>query len=92
MAKAKVITEPVKKVPATKAKTVAKPTFAKPGQKFETPKKTDSLYRFYTSTLVQKNGNSVMALKWCVEHGVFAPKHSAKYEAMLKMAQLSLKK
>jgi len=86
MAKAKVITEPVKKVPKVK------PTFTKAGQKFQTPKKSDSLYRFYTSTLVQKNGNSVMALKWCVEHGVFAPKHSAKYEAMLKMAQLSLKK
>ena len=65
-------------------------TDPKPGQKYETPSKSDSLYRFYVSLLKQKH--SPMATKWCLEHGVFSAKKAAQIDAMLKMEKLCVKK
>lgn len=47
-----------------------KEVFSKPGQKYKTPLKTDSLYKFYTS-LHKQNKKSKMAIDWCIKHGVF---------------------
>jgi len=61
------------KVIRKSSKGVAKKAFSKPGQRYETPKETDALYRFYYSLLKQKP-DSHMAIKWCLEHGVFSCK------------------
>ena len=60
----------------------------KPGQKYETPPKTDPLYRFYVSLMKQKQ--SAMATKWCLEHGVFSEKKATQIDAMLKMEKLAV--
>ena len=65
-------------------------TDPKPGQKYETPKKSDPLYRFYVSLLKQKH--SPMATKWCLERGVFSAKKAAQIEAMLNLEKLSIVK
>jgi hypothetical protein len=67
-----------------------KATFDKSGQKYETPIKTDPLYRFYTSLYKQSKHASPMAIKWCLEHGVFTKPKSALYDAQLKMAKMAI--
>lgn len=54
----------------------------KPGQKYVTPHSSDSLYKFYTS-LHQQNKKSPMAIKWCIEHGVFRRDKAARLNASL---------
>jgi hypothetical protein len=65
-----------------------KQLFPKAGQKKITPPETDGLYRFYTS-LHKQNKKSVMAMKWCLEHGVFTKAKAEK--AMLQMQMQKLK-
>lgn len=67
-----------------------KQVFLKPGQKYATPPKNDSLYKFYTSLFKQKKNASPMALKWCYEHGVFSKKTATDIELMLKMKKLTI--
>lgn len=43
--------------------------YSKLGQTKDTPPENDSLRRFYTSLLEQKP-ESLMAKKWCIEHGL----------------------
>jgi hypothetical protein len=64
--------------------------YEKPGQKRPTPPITDPLYRFYTSTLKQKK-DSPMAIKWCLEHGVFSKEKAARYMMVLEMKDLGIK-
>lgn len=54
-----------------------KKVFEKPGQKKDTPDPEDPLYKFYTS-LLKQNGDSKMALKWCMEHGVLSEQKALK--------------
>lgn len=63
----------------------------KPGQKYPTPQKNDSLYRFYKSLFKQKKGGSTMAAKWCLEHGLFSHASAANMEAMLKLQNMKIK-
>jgi hypothetical protein len=57
--------------------TKVKSKFEKHGQKYTTPSKSEGLFVFYTSLLNQRP-DSKMALKWCVEHGVFSDtKHTS---------------
>lgn len=63
----------------------------KPGQKYEKPVESDPLLKFYKSTLKQKKGNSQMALKWCLEHGVLSTKKATEVDAMFKMQKLAIK-
>jgi hypothetical protein len=63
----------------------------KPGQKYKTPAQNDSLCKFYTS-LYKQNKKSTMAMKWCLEHGLFKEKKAAEIEIILKMEKLALKK
>lgn len=60
----------------------------KPGQKYATPPKTDPLYRFYKSLFHQKK--SPMAIKWCLEHGLFTRETASIVEATLKMDNLKI--
>lgn len=64
--------------------------FKLPGQKRQTPPETDPLYRFYTSLLRQKP-NSKMALKWCLEHGIFKKKKAEKIQLQLQMLSMTIK-
>jgi hypothetical protein len=64
----------------------------KPGQKYDCPKITDPLYKFYKSTLKQTKGKSQMALKWCLEHGVLSRDKALQIDTMNKLAQLKIKK
>lgn len=41
------------------------------GQKRNTPLPNDSLRKFYES-LYQQRPNSIMAMKWCMEHGILS--------------------
>lgn len=50
-----------------------KKAFKKVGQKKPTPAKEDGLRKFYSS-LLKQNPNSMMALKWLVDHGCLTPK------------------
>lgn len=77
-------TLPVKK---TSKGAVTKTKFAKPGQRYETPKETDPLYQFYFSLLKQKP-DSQMAIKWCLEHGVLSSK---KATSLVLSQELSVK-
>lgn len=94
-----VVAEPEKpKPPQVKAKpkplqVKAKPqkVFKKQGQKFDTPLKTDSLYRFYTS-LLKQNPKSKMALKWCLEHGVLSAKKAEETTLILQFESMQLNK
>lgn len=76
------------KPPSTKTKT--KKTFSKVGQKRSTPPESDGVYRFYTS-LLQQNPKSMMALKWCLEHGVFSKSKAEKVALQLQMANMKIK-
>ena len=61
----------------------------KAGQKYATPPKTDPLYRFYKSLFHQKR--SPMAVKWCLEHGLFSHKTAIIVDATLKLENLAIK-
>lgn len=62
-----------------------KKVYSKPGQKYDTPSKTDALYKFYTSLHKQRK-DSKMAIKWCIEHGVFT---KSKVEKLLLAEQFA---
>lgn len=68
-----------------------KTEFTKPGQKFATPPATDSLLKFY-KTLHKQKKDSEMAMKWCLEHGVFTNDKAARIDVLLKLQKLALKK
>ena len=70
---------------------MAKSTIIDPkaGQKYATPPKTDPLYRFYKSLYHQKKSN--MAIKWCLEHGLFSRRTAIVVEATLKLENLAIK-
>ncbi|KAK2198301.1 hypothetical protein BdWA1_001312 [Babesia duncani] len=56
---------------AVKAKTEETAShFAKPGQRYITPPKGDATRGYYES-LYQENTRSIIAIKYCVEHGLF---------------------
>ncbi|AFZ81197.1 hypothetical protein BEWA_006060 [Theileria equi strain WA] len=65
--------------------------FDKPGQKFVTPPQGDGTRGFYES-LYQENPNSLIAIKFCVEYGIFGgQKHNEildKYVALQKNGHL----
>lgn len=63
--------------------------YTKVGQKYDTPLKTDALYRFYT-TLHKQKPDSQMAIKWCVEHGVFAPKKATELLLSMELAKAKI--
>lgn len=67
-----------------------KRTFSKAGQKKSTPPETDGLYIFYTS-LLKQNKNSMMALKWCLEHGVFSKSKAERVVMQMQMAEMKIK-
>lgn len=60
----------IDKVDKVKKIITKKNEFPKEGQIKTTPPESDSLRKFYTSLLRQKK-NSDMAMKWCIEHGLF---------------------
>lgn len=64
--------------------------FTKPGQKYKTPAKTDSLCKFYVS-LYKQNKGSQMAMKWCLEHGLFTEKKASEVDMLLKLQKMELK-
>lgn len=70
---------------------VKKREFKLPGQKRDTPPKSDPLYKFYMS-LLKQNPNSEMALKWCLEHGIFNEKKAEQVSMMFDMKKLTIKK
>ena len=63
--------------------------FSKPGQKYATPDKNDSLYKFYTSLMKQKP-KSEMAKKLCLEHCVFGPKKADKVLLEMQLSKLKI--
>lgn len=71
---------------------MAKTETFKPGQKYPVPKPNDSLAKFYTSTYRQKKGNSPMAEKWCLEHGLFKMNKAKQLDLQNKMNKLAIKK
>jgi hypothetical protein len=78
--------KPTKK--SKEPKTKPKKKYKLIGQKKDTPPATDSLFVFYTTLLKQKK-NSVMALKWCIDHGVMkTPKRTEK--SMILLASLEI--
>jgi hypothetical protein len=72
------------KIPKSKTK------YEKIGQKFKTPSDDDSLLKFYKSLLKQKP-SSVMAMKWCLEHGVLKEKKAEKIHLLLSINNLKIK-
>jgi hypothetical protein len=73
-------TPPQKKISITIAK--PKNSTFKTGQRYPTPPTTDSLYVFYTS-LLQQNPKSLMAMRWCLEHGLIPIKDISKSMELL---------
>jgi hypothetical protein len=65
-----------------KIKIIKTKSFANDGQRYPTPKETDSLYIFYTS-LLKQNPKSQMALRWCLEHGLIPKKRIPQTIALL---------
>lgn len=59
--------EPKKIEPSIKKQ---KREYPKEGQKKATPSENDPLRKFYTS-LLEQNHKSEMAIKWCIEHGLY---------------------
>lgn len=78
----------IKKTETTETK--KKKQFKKWGQKKETPPEDDSLRIFYTS-LLKQNKNSLMALKWCLEHGLLTDKKSTYAASLLGLEKLTIK-
>lgn len=78
----------IKKTETTETK--KKKQFKKWGQKKETPPENDSLRIFYTS-LLKQNKNSLMALKWCLEHGLLTDKKSTYAASLLGLEKLTIK-
>ena len=66
------------------------PSFDIPGQKKATPSSNDPLFRFYTS-LYKQNKNSKIAIKWCLEHGIFSKKKAEKLLMIIEMENLHIK-
>lgn len=95
MANPIIITKPknaAKSVVITKPKKVidrVKKVYKLPGQKKDTPPKSDPLYKFYTTLLKQKP-DSEMALKWCLEHGALTQKKAEKALMMIDMQKLKI--
>jgi hypothetical protein len=67
-----------------------KSTFDKAGQKYPTPLQTEPLARFYTSLYKQSKQSSPMAIKWCLEHGVFTKAKALIFDAQLKLGKLKI--
>jgi hypothetical protein len=61
----------------------------KAGQKYDTPDKNDSLYKFYTS-LHKKNKKSKMAIEWCIKHGVFRSDKAERIMLEMKLEKLTI--
>ena len=69
---------------------MVKQSFNLPGQKKATPSINDPLYRFYTS-LYKQNKKSKLAMKWCLEHGIFSKSKAEKVLMMIELDKLSIK-
>lgn len=59
----------LKKIEESKIKKQKK-EYPKDGQKKVTPPENDPLRKFYTS-LLKQNPHSEMAIKWCIDHGLY---------------------
>lgn len=57
--------------------------YDKPGQRYDTPPKTDALYRFYWSLLKQR-GDSEMALRWLLERGAFSMRRATEIALVME--------
>ncbi|GFE54540.1 high mobility group protein, putative [Babesia ovis] len=70
----------------------APPLFSKVGQKHVTPPKGDGTRGFYES-LLEEHPNSVLAIVYCVEYGLFGgQKHQELYEKYQEMRKQGLLK
>jgi len=77
-------------IPLTKVPTKAlKDASFKIGQKYKTPVDTEPLFKFYTSLYKQKK-SSAMAIKWCIEHGIFTEKKATKLLLDIQMSKLKI--
>lgn len=62
--------------------------FSKPGQRFPTPSPGSGARVFY-ETLLQEKPECLMALQWCVDHGI-AHSEKGEAEAMYKRLRAKL--
>lgn len=65
--------------------------YARLGQTKDTPCDSDPLRRFYESLLVQKP-DSMMATKWCLEHGLIPDKDIDKAYVFVHMQKIRINK
>ncbi len=77
------------KTKSNKSESRSKAKFDLPGQKKDTPPRSDPLCMFYTS-LLQQNKSSRMALVWCMERGLLDTDEAERLIVILKMEKLSI--